>query len=234
MDTADVVASVLNLAALTIVLLANRIIGRNIKAISDANPTPITPPPPAFFIWAVLYSLLLAVFASQFFDSSVVRDFSGWFVLSCAATTAWLLAYTRSYLKTAAVLLALTTACIAVCYARVQSWSSKMQSATWVRVLASVTFSLYLGWAILATSLNSLQVLRVGENLTVKIAAYLVLYASITAVGFSMGDPCVGVPFAWAALWKGVWTRDLVSACVGVTATLTSGAIALFVWGSTT
>lgn len=228
MDAADIVAGALNIVGLSVVLMTNRVLGKKIKPISEANPTPITPPPPAFSIWAILYSLLITVCIAQFYDTEIVHRLSGWFLLSCAGTIAWLLSYTRSCIKMAATVLALTTACIGVCYARVQYWSLDRTDASWPRILTSVTFSLYFGWTLLATALNGLQICRLKERKLTQIAAYVPLYAVFTAIGFTLKDPCIGIPFAWATLWRGAWMHDALSLGVGVLAAATSIAIGIY------
>ena len=228
MDTVDIVAGALNIVALSIVLMANWVLGKKIKPISEANPTPITPPPPAFSIWGILYSLLITVCIAQFYDTGIIHRLSGWFILSCAGTLAWLLLYTHSCIKTSAAVLALTTACIGVCYARVQYWSFEWTGASWPRILTSVTFSLYFGWTLLATALNALQIFRLEEQKLTQIAAYVPLYTVLTAVGFTLQDPCIGIPFAWATLWRGAWMRDALSLSVGILAATTSIAIGIY------
>lgn len=224
---ADVTIGALNACALGIALMANWIFGRRIKPISGAHPTPLTPPALAFSIWGLLYALLIAVCVAQFYDPSIVRHLSGWFALSCAGTIAWLMAYTRTYLKSATIILVLTTASIGLCYGRVQVRST-WQDAAWSRVIASVTFSLYFGWTLVATALNTLQAShlqgRVGHT-TLQIAGYTMLYAVVAGLAFSRKDPCIVLPLGWAALWRGVWMREALPIVAGTISTLSSVAV---------
>lgn len=229
MESPEIAFGVVNVVALAIVLIANAIVGQNIRRVSDSMPTPLTPPPQAFSIWGLLYVLLTTVCVAQFYDLHIVQDLSGWFALSCAGTIAWLMAYTRTCLKTSFVVLALTTTSIGFCYARVQGWAT-MHLAHWPRAITTVTFSLYFGWTLVASALNALQASPWQEYISgnaLQVSTYAILYATLALLSFLLKDPCVGLPFAWATLWRGVVKSETSSLIVGVMVLLTSISVAV-------
>ena len=223
----EVTAGVLNAGALSCVLAANLVFGRHIKKVSDAAVTILTPPPLAFTIWAVLYSLLVVTCAAQFYDPLIVKALSGWFILSCAGTIAWLVLYTRQRLIAAAVSLCLTTVCIGLCYARVQTWRA-IAHVGWPRVVATVTFSLYFGWTLLAACLNLLQTTPPKWAAALGRIAYVLAYATVTAVGFALRDPLIGLPLGWATVLRGLIRCDPLAGAFGALTIVTSGTIALY------
>ncbi len=229
MTDQDVIVAIVNCVAFAIVLIVNASWEKRIKPVSDAHETRLTPPPPAFAIWGVIYSLLVAMCVGQYYDHAVVESLSGWFLLSCAGNIAWLYLYTHENLRLSALTLFLTTAAIGVAYARVQVWST-IASATWSRIVASVTFSLYFGWTLLASLLNLLQIApaKIRQNLALTISAYGGSYITVSLLGFALQDPCICLPLAWASLWRGIVRRDAIAAVVGSLALLTSVSIAIY------
>lgn len=218
--------SALNVAGLTALLCCSTAYASRIRPVSDSASSPLTPPPSAFSIWLVIYVLLIATCAAQFFDGRIADRLSGWFLLSTAATLAWLHLYTRGHVLVSGAALFAATAFVSASYVRVQQWPS-VSDEGWPLGLATVTFSLYLGWMLVATVLGISQAAhhKKWRSRGLDQMLLLILFTAVGIAAFVAKDPVVGVGLAWAALSKATLARDAASTTVLVMSLLlTAGA----------
>ena len=203
--------AIVNAIGLVVVLLANRALGSRIGAVSRAYDTPFTPANPAFSIWSVIYTLLGVTAVAQFYDASIATDLGGWYIAQCIMTVAWLIAFTRRRIKTAAVALVATTALVGVCYARAQRWRA-IAHHTWPRVSTTVALSIFWGWTIVASviALATTAPKPIIERL--RGVVWITVWAAVLAVQIRVIDPLLSLPFAWAAAWRA--TRGDTTAAV--------------------
>ena len=147
---------------------------------------------------------------AQFYNSSITADLSGWFLLHCGGTIAWLFLFTRSYLSVAAIALMLTTIAVGLCYARVQRWRA-IDNSGWPRGVASVAFSLFFGWLLLATVLGIATATRLKSSIGLKLTVWSVVYVSVLVTQCIVLDPCLSLPIAWGAMFR-AYRDDAVAA----------------------
>lgn len=196
--------AIVNVAGLLVVLVANRLFGSRIAVVSRAYDTPFTPASPAFSIWSLIYSLLCVTAVAQFYEPSIAADLKGWYIAQCITTIAWLLAFTRRHVKTAAAALVVTTALVGVCYARAQRWRDVAHQA-WPRATTTVALSIFWGWAVVA-SVMGLATTVASKSVLARVRGWvwLAVWSAILAVQISLVDPLLSLPLAWAAAWRAV------------------------------
>lgn len=127
--------------------------GKNTAAISDANPTLITPAGYVFAIWGVIYLLLGAFVVYQALPGQRSRPFQGrvgWlFVASSAFNILWLFAWQYELLTTSVALMFLLLASLIFIYLRLDIGRAKAGKGE--RLAVHLPFSVYLGWITIAT-----------------------------------------------------------------------------------
>ena len=187
--------AIANAVGLGAVLCANGVFGWRLAKTSARNDTPFTPARPAFAIWSLIYPLLIAAVVAQFFDDRVARALDVAFLVHCAGTIAWLYMFTSDHVKTASLFLVVTTVAVGVCYGRVQAWRTM---TTWPSVVATIAFSIFFGWSLLAAVLNLSIAVRAPS--AVRLPVWLVLFAVVLAVQCVTLDPLLSLPLAWGAL----------------------------------
>ena len=229
MNLRAITASALNVVGLTVLLCSSAVYSSRIRPVSDSAPSRLTPPASAFSIWALIYVLLIATCVAQFSESRIADRLSGWFLLSTAATVAWLQLYTRGLICSAAVAICAATAFVSASYVRVHEWPS-VRDEGWRLGLTTVTFSLYLGWMLVATALSISQAAHHKElgGRCLDPLLLLVLFAAVGVTAFVAKDPFVGVGLAWAAVCKAAAARDAASAAVLVVSLLLTASAAWF------
>ena len=194
--------AIVNAVGLVVVLLSNRALGNRIGAVSRAYDTPFTPANPAFSIWSVIYTLLGATAVAQFYDTNIASDLRGWYLAQCVTTVAWLIAFTRRRIKSAAVALVATTVLVGVCYARAQTWRGIAYQA-WPRVVTTVAFSIFFGWTVVA-SIIALATTVPDQSIAERSRAlvWITAWVVVLAVQVVVLDPLLSLPLAWAAAWR--------------------------------
>lgn len=194
--------AIANAVGLVVVLVANCALGSRIGVVSRAYDTPFTPANSAFSIWSIIYTLLGVTAVAQFYDTSIASDLRGWYIAQCITTIAWLIAFTRKHIKTAAVALVATTALVGVCYARTQKWRS-IAYQSWPRVTTTVTLSIFWGWTVVA-SVISLATLVPNQSIVERFRAlvWTTVWLAVLAVQVVLLDPLLSLPLAWAAAWR--------------------------------
>jgi len=130
--------------------------GKNTAAVSDSNPTLLTPAGYVFAIWGVIY-LLLAVFVIfQALPKERGKAFHGrigWlFVLSSALNMLWLFAWQYEYLSLSVLLMFLLLGSLILIYLRLDIGRAKADR--FEKLAVHLPFSVYLGWITIATIAN--------------------------------------------------------------------------------
>lgn len=210
------------LAMITMNVLANALPlnGRNTGEVSNAYPSLFTPAGVTFLIWTLIYLLLGAHVLYQlglFRDgpetpaqSALLNRVGVLFSISSLANTAWVFAWHFDYIALSAVL----TTVILVCLALI---SITLRDANLVgrqRWLVGLPFSVYFGWATVATVAN-FTVLLVkykwdGFGLAPSTWAVIIVLVAMTIGTVTMlrnRDAAYGLVLIWA--FGGILLRQI-------------------------
>lgn len=152
-----------NILAFALVVIVNGIAGsttllggNNTAAISDANPTLLTPAGYVFSIWGVVYILLGVFVVFQALPSQREKSYHGrigWlFVLSSALNILWLFAWQYESLIVSVVLMFLLLISLILIYLRLDIGKVKVERLE--KLAIHLPFSVYLGWITIATIAN--------------------------------------------------------------------------------
>ena len=130
--------------------------GQVTAAVSDANPTLITPAGYVFSIWGVIYMLLGVFVVYQALPSQQGKEYQskiGWlFVLSSLINIGWLFLWQFEYLSLSVVLMFLLLATLISIYLRLGVGKSAVSLRE--RLAVQLPFSVYLGWITIASIAN--------------------------------------------------------------------------------
>jgi len=130
--------------------------GKLTAAVSDSNPTLITPAGYVFSIWSIIYILLGAFVIYQALPSRSNRGFTeriSWlFVLSSIINIVWIFFWQFEYLAVSVVLIFLLLASLIAIYVRLGVGKSKVGLDD--RLAVHLPFSVYLGWITIASIAN--------------------------------------------------------------------------------
>ena len=130
--------------------------GQFTAAVSDANPTLITPVGYVFSIWGIIYILLGVFVVYQALPSQQGKEYQkkiGWlFVLSSLINIGWLFLWQFEYLSLSVVLIFLLLATLVLIYLRLGI--GKSQDKLRERLAVQLPFSVYLGWITVASIAN--------------------------------------------------------------------------------
>ena len=130
--------------------------GQVTAAVSDANPTLITPAGYVFSIWGVIYMLLGVFVVYQALPSQQGKEYQskiGWlFVLSSLINIGWLFLWQFEYLSLSVVLMFLLLATLISIYLRLGVGKSAVSLRE--RLAVQLPFSVYLGWITVASIAN--------------------------------------------------------------------------------
>lgn len=213
------------LAMITMNGLANALPlnGRNTGAVSAAYPSLFTPAGITFAIWSLIYLLLGAHVLYQlglFRDgpetpeqSALLNRIGVLFAVSSLANTAWIFAWHFDYIAISAVL----TSVILICLALISVTLRKANLAGRQRWLIGVPFSVYFGWATVATIAN-ITVLLVkwkwdGFGLAPSTWAVVIVVVAMVIGTVTMvrnRDAAYGLVLIWA--FGGILLRQISSA----------------------
>lgn len=155
---------VLNTITLGLTLVVNYLSGtgffsgKTVGEVSAQFDTLITPAGYAFGIWGLIYLLLLAFVAYQWFawtknriDEELVKT-GPWFVISNIANSSWIIFWVNGYvgISVLVILLLLISLIVLTLKLRLEIWDAP------VRIIAFVWWPIcvYLGWVITATVVN--------------------------------------------------------------------------------
>jgi benzodiazapine receptor len=130
--------------------------GQLTAAVSDANPTLITPAGYVFSIWGIIYLLLGVFVIYQALPSQKGKEYQnriGWlFVLSSLINVLWLFLWQYNYLSVSVVLMFALLATLILIYVRLGIGKSKVTLRE--RIAVHLPFSVYLGWITVASIAN--------------------------------------------------------------------------------
>ena len=130
--------------------------GQLTSAVSDANPTLITPAGYVFSIWGVIYVLLAVFVVYQALPSQKGREYQnkiGWlFALSSLTNILWLFLWQYNYLSVSVVLMFALLATLILIYLRLGIGKAKVTLRE--RLAVHLPFSVYLGWITVASIAN--------------------------------------------------------------------------------
>ena len=130
--------------------------GQLTAAVSDANPTLITPAGYVFSIWGMIYLLLGVFVIYQALPSQKGKEYQnriGWlFALSSLINILWLFLWQYNYLSVSVVLMFALLATLILIYVRLGIGKSK--AILRERIAVHLPFSVYLGWITVASIAN--------------------------------------------------------------------------------
>lgn len=191
-------------AALTVPLLGS---SANTGAISDANTNPVTPAGYAFAIWGLIYLLSLGLAVYQLSPKQRTREVhrrTGWLlVVAFAASTLWVPIFGTQTIWLSQIVILVLLSSLLVAARRLTTLGAAKTTAE--RFLLRLPVTVYLGWALLATTAGFALTFRsfgMGENgagVTL-ISIILVLAATAVAV-YAVSRLTAAAGFAFTALW---------------------------------
>jgi len=155
-------------------------------AISNKYPTQITPSGYAFTIWSLIYVGLAAFSIYQALPSArsnnTVKQIRLLFVLSCAANSAWLVAWHFDLIPLSLAIMLALLAVLAITSARV----SALEGSRAI-LLVRAPFNLYFGWITVATILNStITLVALGTDSDANYGAWAGAALIIAAAGLGV------------------------------------------------
>lgn len=186
--------------------------GQDTAAISDNNPTLITPAGYVFSIWGIIYFLLGIFVVYQALprerNSSYHKKISGLFVLSSLVNIAWIFVWQYESLVLSVVLIfALLITLIAI-YLRLDIGRSKVKIGE--RLAVHLPFSVYLGWITIASIANVAVALTAygwdGFGISAEIWAILIVAVALVITLLMLGirkDIAYALVVIWALVGIG-------------------------------
>lgn len=208
----DTARQALNVIALLVTLAINGLAnalplnGQTTGQISDRYPVYFTPAGYVFSIWGLIYLGLLAFVVYQALpaqrENPRLRQIGPWFILSCVVNSVWIFAWHYGFLLLSGVLLVALLGTLLVIYLRL---SATQPGSTAERWLVDLPFSIYLGWATVATIANTTVVLYGlgwngwGISGPVWTAVLLAVATAIAAlISLRRGDTAYVLVLLWA------------------------------------
>ncbi|MER2599887.1 MAG: tryptophan-rich sensory protein [Caldilineales bacterium] len=232
----DTLRQVLALAALAVMLVVNVLAnalplnGLRTEAISDRFKVYFTPAGYVFAIWGVIYLGLLgyAVYqaGSRQRYNPRLRSTGLLFMLSCVANAAWIVSWHYLMFPLTLLMTVLLLLCLMGIYLRLRiGRSSPPLLERWT---VDVPFSLYLGWATVATIANATVLLDYlgwnGSGIAAERWLMIVLAVALviaTAVTLTRDDWVFPAVFAWA--FAGIGIKQMGNAQVAAAAWVAAG-----------
>ena len=187
--------------------------GQVTAAVSDANPTLITPAGYVFSIWGVIYMLLGVFVVYQALPSQQGKEYQskiGWlFVLSSLINIGWLFLWQFEYLSLSVVLMFLLLATLISIYLRLGVGKSAVSLRE--RLAVQLPFSVYLGWITVASIANVAATLVSigwdGFGISPEIWAILVVAVALIITMlmlFTRKDVAYSLVIIWALVGIGI------------------------------
>ena len=207
LSVANAVAYVIMIAVNALAGSTDLIGGQQTAAISNANPSLVTPVGFTFAIWGLIYLLLAVFIVYQMAVRPRLRSpyerIGVLFVVSSALNVLWLFAWQYEALLASVVILLLLLGSLSAIYVRLGVGKEKV--TTTERLAVHLPFSVYLGWITVATVANiSAMLVSIewdGFGIAPEIWAIVVLslVVIITAVNaFDRRDVAYGAVIVWA------------------------------------
>lgn len=229
-QVAVAVSAVLGVAVSTIGsgAFAGRRVTEVAGGVLDTDATLVAPAGPAFAIWGVIYTGLLALAVWQLLPGRAVdprQRASGWWVAASGVlNAAWIGSVQAEALWVSVLLIAGLLAVLVVALLRL---GSPAAGSTVERVIVDGTLGIYLGWVCIATVANTAAALvwsGVDPTGSTATAWALIVLAVAAAVGvvlaLGLRRVAPGIALAWGLTWVGVerLTAEPASTAVGVAA----------------
>lgn len=199
--------------------------GIGTAAISDSFPVLFTPAGYVFAIWGVIYLGVLAYTVYQALPSQRANPrlrAIGWlYVAGGLANSIWIFAWHYLMIPLSALLTLVLLVTLVLLYARL--WPARGQASRGEWWTTHLTFSIYLGWATVATVANiTVMLYDMGWNggpiapewwtvIMLAIAAVLGLF-----FGLRLRDAAYVLVLAWA--FAGIWVKQSATPVVAWTA----------------
>jgi benzodiazapine receptor len=187
--------------------------GQNTAAISNNNPTLVTPAGYVFSIWGVIYILLGAFVVYQALprerDSDYRRKIGSLFVLSSLINISWIFVWQfEIYILSVALIFALLLSLIAI-YLRLNIGRSKVKYSE--RLVVHLPFSVYLGWITIASIADVAVTLTAydwnGFGISPEMWAIIVVATALVITILMLGvrkDVAYALVVIWALIGIGV------------------------------
>jgi benzodiazapine receptor len=202
--------------------------------ISDRFEVYFVPAGYVFSIWGVIYLALIGFVVFQSLpaqrDNPRLARIGLWFVLSCAANTAWLFLW--HYLRFPLTLLAMALLLVSLIAIYLRLDIGRRAVPTAERWLVDVPFSLYLGWITVATIANATSLLYSvgwsGWGIGPQVWAVVMLVAAAgiaSVVSLTRGDVVYLLVILWAL--AGIAVKHAGTALVATTAWLAAAVVAV-------
>jgi hypothetical protein len=197
--------------------------GQTTGEISDRFQVYFVPAGYVFAIWGLIYLGWIAYAVYQLLpaqrNNQRLQRIGYWFVLSCAANSAWLfLWHYEHFVLTVAAMLILLLALIVI-YLRLQI--GRVQVTPAERWCVDIPFSLYLGWITVATIANLTAVLSYlrwnGWGIHPAAWAVILIIAALcitTAMLFTRRDTAYALVILWALAGVAIKNQDAPSVAV--------------------
>jgi hypothetical protein len=210
------VLAILNAVGLVCVLIANYLAnalpinGYTTGELSDAYPNVFVPAGLTFSIWGVIYSFLIGYVIYQFVNTDFkdlkehhfIPRISFWFLINCAANTAWIFAWHHKLLVLSLVLMLVILSSLLMIYTRLEIGKRSVKTGT--KWLVHIPFSIYLGWITVATIANVTALLVDmnwgGFGLPESMWAMIMIFVA-TLVGFQVYNDRKDVAYILVLIW---------------------------------
>ena len=219
-------------------VLSNTLPFNNLTApeIADSFDVYFVPAGYVFSIWSVIYLGLIAYAVFQLLPAQRENPRLGqtgwWFVLSCAANSAWLFLWHYGYFALSVIAMLTLLISLIIIYLRLGVGQQAVPSGE--RWLVQLPFSIYLGWVTVATIANVTAFLDSidwnGFGLSPEIWTFIMLVVAIAVaalMAYSRQDIAYLLVLVWAFIGIGVEQAD--TAQVANAAYLAAGVVTVFV-----
>ncbi|MCM6764349.1 tryptophan-rich sensory protein [Rathayibacter sp. ZW T2_19] len=203
----------------------------------SASSTPVAPDGPAFAIWSVIYTGLIAYAIWQFLPSQAARTrhrrLGYWAAASLLLNAAWILVVQAGLLALSVVVIALLLAVLARIFVLLRTTRT---AGVVDAVVTDGTFGLYLGWVCVATVANVTAALvgaGVGSADGPGASAWAVVVLAVAAlIGVALAVAGRGrlapmLSLCWGLVWVAVgrFGGELVSVPAGIAALVAAGVV---------
>ena len=238
----DLIRQIVVVIALIITIvvnvLSNTLPFNNLTApeIADSFDVYFVPAGYVFSIWSVIYLGLIAYAVFQLLpaqrENPRLSQTGWWFVLSCAANSAWLFLWHYGYFALSVIAMLTLLISLIVIYVRLGVGQQAVPSGE--RWLVQLPFSIYLGWVTVATIANVTAFLDSidwnGFGISPEIWTFIMLVVAIAVaalMAYSRQDIAYLLVLVWAFIGIGVEQADTPQ--VANAAYLAAGVVAVFV-----
>ncbi|MGB3330280.1 MAG: TspO/MBR family protein [Thermomicrobiales bacterium] len=205
---------------------------------------PFQPASWTFFIW-ILIDILLGVYVVYTLTpggqrSHRVRRVGGFFLISCAATIAWLFLWHWDQYLLSLIAILVLWASLLVIYILARSGNiDGRQPTTWQKIAIQLPFSVYIGWASFATltvfAVWASRSWHSGNPFSDRSwAIVLMVIGTVLAAAFALfaRDPIVPLVFVWGffGIIQQQWNHSTLVVVIAVVAAIACAALTVAAW----